>query len=450
LLQGPSRRAHVRFVRPSYEADAHLGYTRLHLAEGNRAAARVDLDCARKIIHKTGYHRRDEELKRLEAMIRDQLLDALCKLLESELAILISKIGIPPAYLPGAHAPPASRIIDLLSWADRQGRLAEVEQLYLQITGLAAAPKPAPAAPAATIAAVAVPPPSPAVAPAAASAFPFPQPLLDAYHQNKLAILFGSGLSIAKDVTGDFPRWDALPDRLLDQAAKQGIWTQAQIDARRAVFKGGYMSLDQMLTDLDAIKTALRGHRKYQAALSDIFRPRNAGPGDAHRALVAVGAEVLATTNYDELLEHVEGSPARAAYTWKDSDKALSDIQDGRKVLFKIHGSAEKEDTVVMTRAEYTQVAAHVPYQHAMSLLLQSYTFLLVGYGINDPFDLDLVFDLNTSAFGSAARTHYALVKNAAQNDRDRWQRDLNVQVLPYQDHGDLPGILRALRATKP
>lgn len=103
-----------------------------------------------------------------------------------------------------------------------------------------------------------------------------------------------------------------------------------------------------------------------------------------------------------------------------------------------------------MTRAEYTRAAAHVPYQRAMSLLLQSYTFLLVGYGINDPFDLDLVFGLSTSAFGSAARAHYALVKDAAQNDRDRWQRELNVQVVPYQDHGDLPGILRALRAAKP
>ena len=361
-----------------HEVDAHLGHARLLLAEADRGAAREHLARARAILSETGYHRRDEELEKLEAMT----------------------------------APTVTVQVAIL-----------------------AAPSP---------------PPSLAPPPAFPFPFPFPFPLLDAYRQNKLAILFGSGLSIAKDVTGNFPRWDALPERLLDHAAKQGIWSHAQIDARRAIFKGGYMSLDQMLTELDGIKTALRGPRKYQAALNDLFRPRNAAPGEVHRALVAVGAEVLATTNYDELLEHVEGSPARSAYTWKDSDKALSDIQEGRKVLFKVHGSAEDEETVVMTRAEYTRAAAHVPYQRAMSLLLQSYTFLLVGYGINDPFDLDLVFGLSTSAFGSAARAHYALVKDAAQNDRDRWQRELNVQVVPYQDHGDLPGILRALRAAKP
>jgi tetratricopeptide (TPR) repeat protein len=358
-----------------HEADAHLGYARLSIAEGETSAGREQLALARAIIEETGYHRREEELERLEVMSASKV-----------------EIAIAPAPTP------ASSRVEVASTAFE---------------------------------------------------FSFPPPLIDAYRRSKLAILFGSGLSIARDVAGDFPRWDALPSRLLDQAMKHGIWSQAQIEARRAIFAGGSMSLGQMLTDLDGIKAALRGPRKYQAALNDIFRPRNAAPGDVHRALVAVGAEVLATTNYDELLEHVEGPPARAGYTWRDADQALSDIQEGRKVLFKIHGSAEDEGTVVMTRAEYTEAAAHVPYQRAMSFLLQSYTFLLVGYGVNDPFDLDLVFSLNSSAFGGAARAHYALVKDAAPGDRDRWQRDLNVQVVPYQDYGDLPAILRALRAAK-
>lgn len=255
---------------------------------------------------------------------------------------------------------------------------------------------------------------------------------------------------MAPDVVGPFPRWTDLPDLLLDQAAKHAVWTQPQIDAQRAFFRGGYLSLEGMLVALDALKTALRGTRKYQAALNAIFRPTPAAPGDVHRALVELGVPVLATTNYDQLLEHAEGPPTRAAYTWKDADKALSDIDDGRKVLFKIHGTAGNEDTVVMTRAEYDKAAAHLPYQRTMSHLLQSYTFLLVGYGINDPLDLDLVFGINTTAFGAAARTHYALVKDPAANDRDRWQRAMNIQVVEYHDHGALPAILRALRAAKP
>src|SRR6185436_11322424 len=121
-----------------------------------------------------------------------------------------------------------------------------------------------------------------------------------------------------------------------------------------------------MLAELDTVKTALRSMRKYRAALTAVFRPANAAPGDVHRALADVGANILLTTNYDELLEAVEGPPARRVYTWQKADKALDDIHEGRKVLFKIHGTAEDDDSVVMTRAEYDKAAVHEPYQRAM------------------------------------------------------------------------------------
>jgi hypothetical protein len=240
-----------------------------------------------------------------------------------------------------------------------------------------------------------------------------------------------------------------LPERLLEQAREHGALTDAQINAKRAFFGGEHLSLEGMLSELDAIKTALRGVRKYQSALSAIFRPANAAPGDAHRALVELDVSLLLTTNYDLLLEAVEGPPRRTPYTWRDADKALLDSGE-RRVLFKIHGSAEREDTVIMTRAEYSAAHADQGYVHTFSHLLQNHTFLLVGYGINDPLDIDLLFELNASVFGNAARTHYALMKGASPTDRDRWQRDMNLQVLPYADHGELPGILRALRAKKP
>jgi hypothetical protein len=270
-----------------------------------------------------------------------------------------------------------------------------------------------------------------------------PPPLLDAYRDRRLAVLFGSGLSLG--VPGNFPRWDELPHRFLDHVASQGVWDQKRIDAKRGSFPPG-LPLEEMLSELDVIKTALKRIRKYQAALNAVFRPTDAAPGDVHRALVALDVAVLATTNYDQLLEHAEGSPVRAAYTWKDSDKAFSDVGENRKVLFKIHGSAEHEDSVVMTRREYDEAARDASYRRIMSHLLQERTFLLVGYGINDPLDLDFVFGLNAGAFGVAARTHYALMhKSVSQTDRDRWQREMNIQVVEYDDHRDLPAILRVL-----
>ena len=49
-----------------------------------------------------------------------------------------------------------------------------------------------------------------------------------------------------------------------------------------------------------------------------------------------------------------------------------------------------------------SDAADDTSYQRIMSHLLQTYSFLLVGYGVNDPYDLDLVFALTTAAFGAA------------------------------------------------
>jgi tetratricopeptide (TPR) repeat protein len=53
-----------------HEADAHLGYARLALAEADPAAARRHLAAARAIIDATGYHRRDGEVAALSAALR--------------------------------------------------------------------------------------------------------------------------------------------------------------------------------------------------------------------------------------------------------------------------------------------------------------------------------------------------------------------------------------------
>lgn len=374
-----------------HECDAHLGHARLAIAEGNVADARTQVEKARAIINETGYHRRDRDLAMLETMTQNQILAPATPVSTTPQSPATSNTASPPVSPTNTPSPVT---------------MAQI-------------------------------------------AFNFHPTLVDAYRNGKLAILFGSGLSIADDVQGNFPRWTELPDRLLNEVAHQGVWQPEQVDALRSFFKSGHVSLDTMLAGLDMTKTALEGSRQYRSALAAIFRPVNEAPGDVHRALVETGVQILLTTNYDSLLERLEGPPAREVFTWQKADQGLHDVDQGRKVLFKIHGTAGDADSIVMTKSEYDKAAAHPPYQHTMGHLLQTYTFLLVGYGINDPLDLDLVFELNTKAFGHATRTHYALMKNPSGTDRDRWLREMNIQTIPYGDHNELPGILRALVAQR-
>jgi nucleoside phosphorylase/tetratricopeptide (TPR) repeat protein len=55
-----------------HEADCHLGYARWYLASGDKPKAWESLDKARKMIEDMGYHRRDKEVKELEAQLGDE------------------------------------------------------------------------------------------------------------------------------------------------------------------------------------------------------------------------------------------------------------------------------------------------------------------------------------------------------------------------------------------
>ncbi|MCY1083181.1 SIR2 family protein [Archangium lansingense] len=280
-------------------------------------------------------------------------------------------------------------------------------------------------------------------APGPTMSVPFPKPVLDAYRAHSLALFIGSGLSLGRDVKGNFPTWLQLPHRLLDACERLGSLDEPVIQARRGLFTGR-MRLEVMLADLGSLRAAL--DRDYQKALNDIFRPSDAAPGSAHQAVARLGVRAILTTNYDGLLERLQETQHRQPYTWKESDLALNDLESGRQVLLKVHGTAERHDTVVMTEREYHEVRSNPSYRAVLGHLLQGYTFLFIGYGMNDPLDLDLVLKWNADAFKSAARRHYALLKDPSDNDRDRYEREYNVRVIPYSDHAQLPAILEELQ----
>jgi hypothetical protein len=171
-----------------------------------------------------------------------------------------------------------------------------------------------------------------------------------------------------------------------------------------------------------------------------------APPAVPRGRIAQLGVGAILTTNYDPLFEELRETPRQHVYTWKEADLALNDLKSGRRVLFKIHGTAERHDTVVLTEREYDRARSDKSYPSVLRHLLQEYTVLFLGYGMNDPTDIDLVLKWNAEVFNAAARRHYVLLKDPSDTDSDRYLREFNVQVISYSDYAALPGILEALR----
>ncbi|MDT7542773.1 MAG: hypothetical protein QOE33_2677 [Acidobacteriota bacterium] len=53
-----------------YQADCHLGYARLYLAQGDRERARESWEKAREMIERMGYHRRDGDVREIEEQLK--------------------------------------------------------------------------------------------------------------------------------------------------------------------------------------------------------------------------------------------------------------------------------------------------------------------------------------------------------------------------------------------
>jgi hypothetical protein len=269
-----------------------------------------------------------------------------------------------------------------------------------------------------------------------------PSGMIKAHRVGKLAVFAGSGLSLGSDVAGGFPGWGDLPKRLLSACGQFDTMDDVQLKAELARFDGE-MSLEVRLAELGTLQKRLG--RRYRAALDDIFRPRDAAPGVVHRTIASMNPRVVLTSNYDQLIELADPPPRRQPYTWRRAADALSDLRADRRILLKVHGSAEDHDSIVMSTEEYQRVRSDASYVAILNFLLQDYTFLFVGYGMNDPLDLDLALRDTAEQFRVSAREHFVLLKDARDLDRDRIARSYNVAVFSYDDHAQVPQFLDAI-----
>lgn len=276
-----------------------------------------------------------------------------------------------------------------------------------------------------------------------------PKVLIESLHAKRLTVMVGAGLSLSNDVSGNFPDWYGIAARLLEACERYSRGRPEELDELRAALapaKLRLMTLDAMLNHLDAIRILL--DRDYQRALHDIFSPATAQPGLVHRTIAALQLPMVLTTNYDRLLEQALGS-AYVPFSWRNARQALAAFQSGKRTLFKLHGTVEDHESVILTSRDYDRVSADPGYQAILRHLFQTHVVLFVGFGMNDPHDLDLLMRHETEAFGVATERRFALLRQDPFRpdvvNNDRLKREYNIEVIPYAEHNQLPELLRQL-----
>lgn len=261
----------------------------------------------------------------------------------------------------------------------------------------------------------------------------WPSDLSEQAVRRNLVIFVGAGVSASCERDGRRPpSWSKL---LSDLQGHLGMNDNSEI--------GSLLVSNRMLDAAALIKhEATRTSR-----LQDFFnflrtavdgRPGHQFAGSAwHEAIVRLEPDLLVTTNYDKILERAT-SDGFSTHSF-DSERIAGEIRRRVPTLMKVHGTIDKIEDVILTRADYTRLRLHGV--HALSVLqalLLTRTALLVGYSLGDP-DIQLLFE-NVLGGGTEAPAHYMLTEDSLpEYERDVLRYSYGITPLTYAagNHAD-------------
>lgn len=269
-----------------------------------------------------------------------------------------------------------------------------------------------------------------------------PRPLTEALRMKSITVIVGSGLSLQRDVAVEYssdhgwsslPAWSEIPGRLAQRLeAYRG----------RSLIPRPTETLNEFLIELDSFRERLGINQYYPRAIFDIFLPRIRSTGLANRLVFRLPVRWVLTTNYDFVLNYSSPS-GTPTFTWKESRQATEYIEraTGPAPLLKVHGCASRANTVILTNREYDELGRSDEYNALTRRIFDTQVILFLGFGLNDPLDLDLALR-SADLSGAAQGEKFALLpEDQARAVRQRFP---NVDVMSYREHGHVPSILAA------
>lgn len=255
-----------------------------------------------------------------------------------------------------------------------------------------------------------------------------------AYASGNLIIFGGAGVSTAAGL----PSWLALAKEARDRLQREGKSGEDVAEVNELIERR------QLIDALSAAKRLLGDHEfnlmievacddRYIATIPDIAMAI---------AELAPKLKAIITTNLDCLLERA------LAGTWPPVCTPTGDLAQRRQYILKLHGTLFERHTWVFTRDQYDKATFGQPQHRAvLEALFRGYQMLFVGFGLADD-DFDLTLSATRALAGPNPPVHFALVKQPILPYRREQLEKSGIRILAYEDHCEVPGILRALRLT--
>ena len=154
-----------------------------------------------------------------------------------------------------------------------------------------------------------------------------------------------------------------------------------------------------------------------------------------HGHLASLPTSEAVTTNYDQLFE--------AAVTAVDGTIAVlpyQPVRRGERWLLKLHGSIDRDDSIVLTRSDYLGVPArHGALFGLVQAMLLTRHMLFVGYSLSDEDFHQLVHGVRLALAGADHASRFGTVLALFDDPlfADLWSEDLEVVSVADEPDGE-------------
>lgn len=264
-----------------------------------------------------------------------------------------------------------------------------------------------------------------------------------------VVIIAGTGVAIlgCRD-----QRIDALPvarwDGLLRHGIEYGLKVEHVLDAedaevlRRQVQRG---TPDFLLSAAEVIAGRLRAKSAgtYHRWLKDTVGKLEPTSPELLRLLAGM-AGILATLNYDALLEKATG---RSPVTWQQADKVEEVLRGARRdAVLHLHGYYDEPNSVILGATSYARIVDDAHSRTLLQLLTMDRTLLFVGCGgtVSDP-NFSALIHWAREARAKTTHRHFLLCREEEQEKlRDQLQSVPWLHVISYGP--DYAGLLPFVR----
>ncbi|RFS20096.1 hypothetical protein DVR12_20480 [Chitinophaga silvatica] len=158
---------------------------------------------------------------------------------------------------------------------------------------------------------------------------------------------------------------------------------------------------------------------------------------------------IIATTNYDELLNKVGVVYNNRSLDWKQYEEIQFCINNKIPFILHLHGIYSRPDTPIFSEEDYNNLKRETGYKTVLTNLWMNRVFLFIGCSRDGILDDDFrtVLSLMQEWFPGDQREHYLLVRNEeATGELHQLLQEYNIHLVSYGDHYDeLPRFINSL-----